>query len=286
MRAIARNLFHPPETPEVMLSPRKRSNQLLDSFGISEDDNPFPIFTDSQDRIPEVDASEENPFYVAPGARVRAIEPEAQRRRSKRQTVRVPGEGKVLVEDAVQREDGMLIVFRGKKQFRKFAEMEDIFDDEHGLDEADGGLDSAVESRRVTRASVKPRLLFPTVKKQPSHSDEEAETDIEDNVGAAHSEAPETEEQQTPLELVDDKMPDTPHAPKFAPVSPPTTMRTTRFGAKKAEEGSPMKSRAGKPRSPFDGWRRGKAGSDDGRTLSLKRSGDSLAAEDSKRTRV
>lgn len=160
-------------------------------------------------------------------------------------------------------------------------------DGEHGLDEADGGLDSAVESRRVTRASVKPRLLFPTVKKQPSHSDEEAETDIEeDNVSAAHSEAAGIEEQQTPLELVDDKMPDTPQAPKFAPVSPPTTMRTTRFGAKKAEEGSPMKTRAGKPRSPFDGWRRGKAGSDDGRALNLKRSGDSLSAADSKRTRV
>lgn len=110
VQAIARNLFHPADTPEVMLSPRKRSKQLLDSFGISEDDDPFPIFTDSQDRIPEVDASEENPFYVAPGAHTRATEPETPRRRSKRQTVRVPGEGKVSVEDAVQREDGMLIV--------------------------------------------------------------------------------------------------------------------------------------------------------------------------------
>jgi hypothetical protein len=110
VQAIARNLFHPADSPEVMLSPRKRSKQLLDSFGVNEDNDPFPIFTDSQDRIPEVDTSEENPFYVAPGAHGRATEPEAPRRRSKRQTVRVPGEGKVLIEEAVQRDDGMLIV--------------------------------------------------------------------------------------------------------------------------------------------------------------------------------
>lgn len=111
VQSFARNLFHPVEEPEVMPSPRKtRGKKLLDSFGLDEEDDSIPIFTDSQDRIPVVDANEDNPFYVAPGAPVRAPAPEPPRRRSKRQTVKVPGEGKVSIDDAVQRDDGMLIV--------------------------------------------------------------------------------------------------------------------------------------------------------------------------------
>lgn len=137
----------------------------------------------------------------------------------------------------------------------------------------------------MTRSSVKPRLLFPAPEQQASRSDEEAETDIEDNISA--QEDLETEKPHTPLEMVDDKMPGTPVAPKFAPASPPTTMRTTRHGTKSAHETTPMKSlRSSKPRSPFDGWRRVKGGSEDGHGLSLKRSGDSLSADDAKRSRV
>jgi hypothetical protein len=178
-----------------------------------------------------------------------------------------------------------LINSRGKKQFRKFADMEEISGSTSGvLDEADGGLDAAVVSRLhrpMTRSSIKPRLLFPVPAQQPvSVEDEEAETDIEDSIPA--KDRMEVEKPETPLELVDET-PDTPVAPKFAPVSPPTTQRTTRHGNKSAEETTPMKPIRGGKRSPFDGWRRTKNGSESSGT---KRSGDSLTADAAKRTRV
>jgi hypothetical protein len=105
--AVRRNLFHHDEV-EVELTPKKTrgTKHVLDSFA-ADDDESIPIFTDSKERIPEIDASIDNPFY-APQT---AAAPEPARRRSKRvQLVTVPGEGKITVEEAVQREDGMLIV--------------------------------------------------------------------------------------------------------------------------------------------------------------------------------
>lgn len=162
-----------------------------------------------------------------------------------------------------------------------------------GLDEADGGLDAAVESRLrrpMTRSSIKPRLLFPVptptpAQQEPSSIDEEeAETDIEEPVPAKDEMDVEEEQPQTPSDLVD--VPDTPVAPKFAPtmqVTPPTTQRTTRHGTKSADDTTPMKPLRGKKRSPFDGWRRIKNGSE---SSGSKRSGDSLTAEAAKRTRA
>lgn len=144
-------------------------------------------------------------------------------------------------------------------------------------------MESAVESsvrRPFTRSSVKPRLLFPAADKDDStiaNEDEEATTDIEDHVLAGM----EPSSPATPTELVD-KAPGTPEAPRFAPASPPTTARTTRFGAKKASETTP-KSKPASKRSPFDGWRRVKGGA---QTSGHKRPGDELSAASSKRTRA
>jgi hypothetical protein len=66
----------------------------------------FEIYTDSNARVPEKDTSAENPFYVGE----HAAAPEPPRRRSKRNTVTIPGEGRVSIEEAVGREDGMLIM--------------------------------------------------------------------------------------------------------------------------------------------------------------------------------
>jgi len=76
--------------------------------------------------------------------------------------------------------------------------------------------------RPLTRSSIKPRLLFPSPqqvrakekKSQLSEDDEEAITDIEEH-GLS-----------TPAE--DQDIVVTPKAPKFAPASPPTTIRATR----------------------------------------------------------
>jgi len=252
IKSIARSLFH---EPEVMPSPKKTraARYTLDSFTMDEDaDAPIEIFTDSHERIPEVDNSAANPFYGD------HQEPPAEptRRRSKRHLINIPGEGQVTLEEAVRRDDGMLIVFRGKKQFRKFSDMED-----QDFEDGEGGLAGAVESRSrrpLTRSSVKPRLLFPTKPEPPvvqSQEDEEADTDIEDHV----LERIEEKSTETPVELVEEA-PGTPKAPKFAPASPPTTARTTRF--KKPTEAPASKPKEASKRSPFDGWRRTKGASD------------------------
>lgn len=106
VNAVRRNLFHSEEAEVVPTPKRTRGKkQLLDSFD-ADDNESFPIFTDTRERIPEVDPNEDNPFY---GPTI-ATTAEPPRRRSKRQHVTVPGEGKITVEEAVQREDGMLIV--------------------------------------------------------------------------------------------------------------------------------------------------------------------------------
>ena len=108
VKSVARNLFHSDEE-EAMPSPRKVRTQTdnPDSFYSGDAaETSFQIFTDSHGRIPEVDNSVDNPFYVGPNP----VAPEAPRRRSKRNTVSIPGEGKVPIDEAIRREDGMLIV--------------------------------------------------------------------------------------------------------------------------------------------------------------------------------
>lgn len=106
--AIARNLFPVRGEEAVMPSPKKhkaRRTYGLDSFEIAED-APIQIFTDSMDRVPEVDMSDENPFF---GVATRA-ESEISTRSSKRRKLNVPGEGERTVEELEQREDGLIYV--------------------------------------------------------------------------------------------------------------------------------------------------------------------------------
>jgi hypothetical protein len=89
-------------------------------------------------------------------------------------------------------------------------------------------LDATVPARLrgpLTRSSLKPRLLFPTPeqmavreKKHQVTDDEEVMTDLEDPFNTVVS---------TPAKHIND-FAVTPAAPKFAPVSPPTTARAAR----------------------------------------------------------
>ncbi|KAK4454088.1 hypothetical protein QBC34DRAFT_177186 [Podospora aff. communis PSN243] len=263
IQRVARSLFN---ESEVMPSPKKNrpAQSILDSFSADDNiDEPIAIYTDSQDRVPEIDESAANPFY--------GQQPINGLRRSKRQMVQIPGEGMVSVEDAVRRDDGMVIVFRGKKVFVKHEDSES----------------SSTESSpaRLTRSSIKPRLLFARKSEEPEVDEEEVATEIEDNVIMLDAENDPT----TPLNLAE-QAPGTPKAPKFAPASPPTTVRTTRFG-RKSRETTPVKTTAleapkeaaarGSKRSPFDGWRRVKGSSESGQ----KRGGDALASP-AKRSRA
>ncbi|KAL7622522.1 hypothetical protein AAE478_008029 [Parahypoxylon ruwenzoriense] len=291
VRAIARNLF--PSDADFMPTPKKRKAKkytglTLDSFRAEDVEEPIEIFTDTRDRIPEVDSTTDNPFY---DNQVSAPVPEPSKKRSKQKHVMIPGEGKQTIEEAVRRSDGIVYVFRGKKIFRKFASVDDTESTSQSGVEAEVDAEfrssEALEiSRPLTRSSVKPRLLFPSKQKGKETStavveDEEADTEIEDHV--LNDVDDQVETPATPIAKVA-KKPDTPEAPRFAPASPPTTVRATRSGDKPRAEDSPMKKPV-KPRSPFDGWRRSKsrAGS-----RTLKREGEALprSNESSKRQRA
>lgn len=269
--SIARNLF-PSETEEAMPSPKKRRTKKytgisMNSFKAEEVEEPIEIFTDSQDRIPTKDESDANPFYGDDAAPA-----EPTKRRSKRKQVNIPGEGAYSIDEASRREDGMVYVFRGKKFFRKFSDndnedMDELLDDENE--------DEVRLARPLTRSSIKPRLLFQTPKTKAMIEEEEAATDVEDE----HIDQP-VAEPQTPAKP-HHKRASTPEAPKFAPVSPPDTRRTTRSTNKLVEQSTPIKPTDRK--SPFDSWRRTK---EHKAASTSKRQGDTLTPAHAKRART
>ncbi|KAK2064829.1 hypothetical protein LY76DRAFT_532157 [Colletotrichum caudatum] len=280
IKSVARNLFPTDDealaTSKRKRTPKKYSGNSLESFTATEVEQQIEIFTDSQERIPEPDRSIDNPFYGDSAA----VDREPPLRRSKRK-VAVPGEAAQAVDEALQREDGMVYVFRGKKIFRKFAEPEPE-------DEEDDADSSAGESRirkPLTRSSIKPRLLFPVASKSTAINstleEEEAVTDIEDHHLEEREE--EAEEEQSPDTSVEtqNECPPTPQAPKFGSTvaTPPDTRRATRSGLK-SEEATPIK-RKGR-QSPFDDWKLVKSRHE---SSSSKRAGDHLAVPTTKRAR-
>ncbi|UNI18242.1 hypothetical protein JDV02_004521 [Purpureocillium takamizusanense] len=274
IQTFARNLFTADEEP--MPSPRKRrakryTGVTMESFTAEDAEDPIQIFTDSQDRVPQKDNSAENPFYGA-----ETVPAEPPKRKSKRRMVQIPGEGAQSVDEASQREDGMIYVFRGKKFFRKFAENESAETEEE--DGIASGADVELElTRPLTRSSVKPRLLFPSKKSDENDvEDEEAVTDVEDMLMSDEAAAPQTPQKSSEVPAK------TPEAPKYAPVSPPDTRRTTRSTNKLSPE-TPMKKKSGR-RSPFDAWPRTKEAASS--SSAPKRQGESLAGAATKRTRA
>lgn len=117
IQSIARNLFASDD--DVMPSPRgkKRAKKTytglsMDSLTAVEDEASIKIYTDSHERIPEVDRSADNPFYgehQRPQQQELSEEGPAQRRSMRRQVV-VPGEGRQTVDEALRREDGLVYV--------------------------------------------------------------------------------------------------------------------------------------------------------------------------------
>ncbi|PKS11561.1 hypothetical protein jhhlp_003326, partial [Lomentospora prolificans] len=273
IQAIARNLFAPDE--DVMPSPQKaRAKKYtgisLESFTAEDDETPIEIFTDSKERIPDKEVSADNPFYGNAGRDVQ----EPVRRRSKRSKVHVPGEGRQAIEDAIEREDGLVYVFRGKRIFRKFAETEP----------ADGETVDGEEqpARRMTRSSMKPRLLFPTKPQEPSQlEEEEADTDVE--AEEETEQAKNTEVPDTPMANDEDVIaqPATPKASNFSPMSPPDTRRVTRARDKKFDDATPIRPQG--RTSPFDSWPRVKSRSE--ASLPSKRPGSSLSSDTAKKAR-
>lgn len=110
--AIARNLFpnRPESADEVMPTPKKKGHKkykgyTMNSFEAEEDGQPIQIYTDSNERIPEVDSSASNPFYGSSN-----VVPEPTKRSSKRRKITVPGEGELSAEVVERRADGLVYV--------------------------------------------------------------------------------------------------------------------------------------------------------------------------------
>ena len=105
--------------------------------------------------------------------------------------------------------------------------------------------------------------------------EEEAPTDVED-MDEDEEECPQTPVKET-------KRASTPEAPKFAPVSPPDTKRTTRSMNKLLDEGTPMRKFNVRRTTSFDNWRRTK---DSKPTTATKRAAETEASGSAKRTRT
>ncbi|KAE8150562.1 hypothetical protein BDV25DRAFT_108816 [Aspergillus avenaceus] len=262
--ATARTLFPQPGRPKKS---KKYTGFSLDSFG---DDNAqggsnIQIYTDSRDRIPEVDQTEENPFNKKPAPS------KVPTRTSRRRAEQIKRDKEV--DESVKRDDGMTYVFRGKKIFRKFA---DVVDSDLDDDDDDLGLlaarpdllddDITANIRPLTRSSIKPRVLFPTTNDRTppanymSDVDEEAATDIEDHTLAA--DVPDVADHPVELETQQRPVTPPPNTAVDTPLSPGATMRSLRPRAKRdgpEHSQTPTVQETKKKRvSPFDGWLRKK----------------------------
>ncbi|EED19543.1 conserved hypothetical protein [Talaromyces stipitatus ATCC 10500] len=181
----ARSLFTPTK------SAKKPSGYSLDSFQEDPTGNhsSIEIYTDSRDRIPVKNDSIDNPFASKSEIKMSSDRETSQ---FKRRDLAPELDSKEMVE----RTDGMLYTFRGKKIFRKFEQRDS--DDEEDETEADelglfanrpDLLDSWTNLHvpRLTRSAIKGRRLFPVSDSKQSESEsvdenEEAVTDIEEPV--------------------------------------------------------------------------------------------------------
>ncbi|KAL4928408.1 uncharacterized protein BDV17DRAFT_95985 [Aspergillus undulatus] len=258
--STARVLF-PPSSGQK--KKKKQTGFSLDSFtdDPSQGDS-IQVYTDSRDRIPEVDESEENPFYQKPSTSANSC--------PSRRTTR---DRDKEVDEALKREDGMVYVFRGKKMFRKFtddvgSDLEDNDDDLGLLASRPDLLDPTIleNSRQpLTRSSIKPRVLFRSARdpvvQENDVADEEAATDIEDHVlDDADTDA--TEDQEHAVDIQAEQRPVTPPQNSTAetPASLGASIRSLRPRAKRELEAgqTPTASATKKKISPFDGWLRKK----------------------------
>ncbi|CAK3822744.1 Hypothetical predicted protein [Lecanosticta acicola] len=217
MQESARILHFQSENPADVMAGRRGTRKHVhtaNAAGFSLDDtdfgrgkkrtNPsFEIYTESHARVPQMDVSDENPF-VRPRANT-----VPQRRTSPRQSRKSAEqiEEERLMDEAAERDEGIVYMFRGKKVFRKFASEVDASSDSDARDPSASHRQRALRrsagptaERTITRSSMRPRLLFPRHDQplQSSDVDEEAETDIEIAAPSAVTEAPKTSKPSVP----------------------------------------------------------------------------------------
>ncbi|KAG5207248.1 hypothetical protein GTR04_6371 [Trichophyton interdigitale] len=299
------------QDPAAMMPKRskKYSGFSLESFEADPQQasqEPIAIFTDSRDRIPQVNNSPDNPFRSksADGEPSSKLSADAGKRRKLDESSRKRDKN---VDKAIRRDDGLLYVFRGKKVFRKFkpdVEEEEEDDDDLGLLASRSELtsESIPRIRPLTRSSIKPRVLFPEARAAPVTREKEEPSTPSTIVEAEEEQGEEPDEEpvEGPTETAD--QPATAHAENESsenpitpegqiiqtdtPSSPLASGRSLRSHGPKAGSGpehcdpdTPTAKRI----SPFDRWRRGKSHSTP--TKTKKRGIDGNSNQTSKKSR-
>ncbi|DAA78290.1 TPA_exp: Uncharacterized protein A8136_4266 [Trichophyton benhamiae CBS 112371] len=301
------------QDPAAMMPKRskKYSGFSLESFEADPQQasqEPIAIFTDSRDRIPQVNNSPDNPFRSKPAEGEPSsskLAAEAGKRRKLDESSRKRDKN---VDKAIRRDDGLLYVFRGKKVFRKFkpeVEEEEDDDDDLGLLASRSELksESIPRIRPLTRSSIKPRVLFPEARAAPVPCEKEEEPSTPSTIVEAEEEQdeePDEEPVEESAETAD--QPATAHAENGSsehpitpegqiiqtdtPSSPLASGRSLRSHGLKAGSG-PEHCDPGTPTakriSPFDRWRRGKSHSTP--TKTKKRGIDGNSNQTSKKSR-
>lgn len=278
LKKTARVLFpaRPANIEEVMPTPRKsRKKNLftLESFANAGDEpaEKIQIFTDSKERVPEQDDEEDNPFITKKGkGKAKAVPQKSQRAVA----------DSARVKETIDRDEGMVYLFRGRKLYRKF----------HDSPEGSGGEDSledfsalptnerllrrnvGVEAQRpLRRSTIKPRLLFEAEIKERKRQngeatdDEEADTEIE-----------------TPAET-----PSRRKGKLAQPATPPPTVRKPKRGMSKRSHPHTSASSNESSEISFEGWSRVKSAHSSGESVreSKKRGGEPLERGGAKQAR-
>ncbi|KAF2852274.1 hypothetical protein T440DRAFT_466977 [Plenodomus tracheiphilus IPT5] len=257
LSSTSRILFpqRPATIEEVVPTPRKsrKTKNLftLESFSAHMDDESekIPIFTDSKERIPTPGAVDENPFLTTKKGKGRARTTPQKSRKIDQRTAKL--------NEAAERDEGMVYIFRGKKILRRFhdgpSDNDSAPEDDQELSADEMAIRRQVgreAHRPLTRSSVKPKLLFQKEIQQrkiangEEEDDEEAVTDIEVPFAA------------------------TPSRKKGKAVVPQPTLETT----------PPPTVRKLRKEISFDSWSRVKSSSSSSQP-SKKRGGDLLERE-------
>ncbi|KAL8746384.1 MAG: hypothetical protein Q9190_001593 [Brigantiaea leucoxantha] len=318
--SAARVLFpvHQSTIEDAMPNPRKQGRKNRKHVGFSldsstEEDNSedkIQIFTDSKEKIPELDSAEDNPFYGSSARTDSSKDRESSG--SKDHKPRVTSNQSI--KEAFDHERGMVYVLyvitqltstypqrnvtyhlhssRGKKFYRKFPQESPEPPAILGSEDLESdNLTPSARTLPLTRSSIKPRLLFPpsNQSQEPCLDDEEAPTDVED-LSDIHNNA-ETTPKNAPEQ---DKRPATPVPKSSDPTTPPTTGHATRAVTRRARLDTSQSSPNGselmdessssllldQPKrrkvTPFDGWQRTKAGLSGTGKSSRKRGADIL----------
>ncbi|OKP00797.1 hypothetical protein PENSUB_7728 [Penicillium subrubescens] len=268
------------------MSTKKPSPFSLESFETSASDE-IQIFTDSRDRIPAPGPVSGNPFTSQADA-VKSSSPVKRGKRAAR--TQETGDGssseRIPVTAARRRrkvpndddsspnpEEGITMIFRGKKVFTRFSDLEEEDEDEDDLglfatrpDLLAANPDILKRAKPLTRNSIKPRILFPGATEGSRPLEEEDATDEED---VEVAEAPVSEVQVAKTQVPPTKVQSSMVTPAVTPESPeipqaPGATRLLRSSARFATQGeeTPTGTNSADTKrkriSPFDQWLRKK----------------------------